>query len=156
MADYQNAVPFGFSNGFVQVDRGSGRNSIDSEPTEAVAELQSGERSNRAELQGNGESSRIAELHGNGESSRRAELAAEEVDGPDGDPTLPPYVEPEGMEQTPPEEKRGSRRRETVRYDRSTAHYHIDSESESEAEEDVPGNGTGKQKRRAFTKEELG
>lgn len=148
MADYQNAVPLGFANGFVQV--GSRRGSEDSiQPT---WDLDVGDRGNIQQIE-HGLDTAESSLLTNAEQEN-ARLDHDHIQNHEAqevvrdDEQLPEYEEMAPTEQ----DDRKREVRESVRWDQSTGHYHIDIESDSEAGEA----NAERTRRRSLTKEELG
>lgn len=152
MADYQNAVPLGFANGFVQV---GGTEQTPDTPTrtwdsiQPTFELDLGERFNHGRVSEEADAERG--LIQAAEEDRADEEAGNEdvIEQAEGDTELPQYEEMPGVNKKEDENLVKTRVvRESVRWDQATGHYHIDSESEDERD--------GPSSRRELTKEELG
>lgn len=160
MADYQNAVPLGFANGFVQVGHGEMTPDTPTRTWDSIQptyELDLGERFNHGRISEEADAERgliqAAEedrVQDEAEVQRERE---EELDRVEGDTELPQYEEmPGGKKQEEQEVVKNRNVRENVRWNQATGHYHIDTDSEDEDN----GEGTSRSARRELTKEEMG
>ena len=174
MAEYQNAVPLGYSNGFVQVgqsertpDTPTRKRTWDSiQPT---YELDLAESSQRGRIDDEADVGRgLIPAQGHRANDEREGLGAKEqseqhderqgsvnravdLERVEGDAELPQYEEMPGSIQKEQQRLVSTRHvRESVRWDQATGRYHIDDIVESGSEDE------GEETRRELTKEELG
>ena len=156
MADYQNAVPLGYANGFVQVGHTEVTPDTPTRTWESIqptCELDLGERFNRGRASDedtDAERGLIQAAEEDRAEDEAQEARDEGLDRVEGDTELPQYEEMPGLRKQEEEVVKHRHTRENVRWNQSTGHYHIDSESEDD------GEGTSSNARRELTKEELG
>lgn len=160
MADYQNAVPLGFANGFVQVGHGEMTPDTPTRTWDSIQptyELDLGERFNHGRISEEADAERgliqAAEEDRVQDEAEVQRERGEELDRVEGDTELPQYEEMPSVKKVEEQGVVKNRNvRENVRWNQATGHYHIDTDSEDEDN----GEGTSRSARRELTKEEMG
>lgn len=160
MADYQNAVPLGFANGFVQVGQGEMTPDTPTRTWDSIQptyELDLGQRFDHGRISEEADAERgLIQAAEEDRIQDEAEVQREREEGLDrveGDTELPQYEEMPGIKKEVEQEVVKNRNvRENVRWNQATGHYHIDTDSEDEDN----GEGTSRSARRELTKEEMG